>query len=84
MESRAEMHDVDARLEHSVDEHLLEELRFAKFIVKYPCALCWIVLAILMGAAMVNSQVADMGENMFGPVRITRIFAHAVDIGKHR
>ena len=42
---------------HSVEEHLLKELRFARFIAKCPCALCWIVLGTIVLLAMITGQV---------------------------
>merc|ERR1719242_845816 len=55
---------------HGVEQHLLKELWFAKFIVKCPCALCWIVFAVLVVMAMIESQVHDFDVNkLFGSER---------------
>lgn len=45
---------------HSVDDHLLKELWFAKFITKCPCLLCVIVLVTLVLLTMIAGAVAPI------------------------
>merc|ERR1719474_1891753 len=49
---------------HSVDDHLLKELWFAKVIAKCPCLLCVIVLATLVLLALIIGAVIppDLNE----------------------